>query len=83
MSEGTFSDISGIYFLFLVYTTKEGDDDLGVKVGVPIGLSILWLLILAFTVGYLKRYWLQKMMKSSTVEPDNNPSTKMADMMPA
>ena len=65
-----------------MYITENGDDDLGVKVGVPVGLSILWLLILAFTVGYLKRYWMQK-IKSSTVEPDPGSKTKLGDMMPA
>ena len=68
---------------FSVYKTKECDDDLGVKVGVPIGVSLLWLLILAFTVGYLKRYWLQKMTQSSKVKPDDGATSKIADMMPA
>ena len=61
---------------------EKGDDDLGLKVGVPVGLCLLWLLILAFTVGYLKRYWLQK-LKSSAVEPAPDAKTKLGDMMPA
>lgn len=61
---------------------EKGHDDLGVKVGVPVGLSILWLLVLAFTIGYLKKYWLQK-LKSSAVEPVQDSKAKLGDMMPA
>lgn len=69
-------------YSFAVHVKEKGHDDLGVKVGVPVGLSILWLLILAFTVAYLKKYCLQK-SKSSAVEPTPDSKAKLGEMMQA
>ncbi|XP_060570996.1 uncharacterized protein LOC132729287 [Ruditapes philippinarum] len=48
---------------------EKADDNLGVKVGLPVGLSLLLLLIVVGVTMYLKRYWTEK-LKNSVVEPD-------------
>ncbi|XP_045187707.2 uncharacterized protein LOC123545451 [Mercenaria mercenaria] len=47
----------------------KADDNLGVKVGLPVGLSLLLLLIVVGVTMYLKRYWTEK-LKNSVVEPE-------------
>ena len=53
---------------------EKADDNLGVKVGLPIGLSLLLLLIVVGVTMYLKRYWTEK-LKNSVVEPDTPVNT--------
>lgn len=47
----------------------KGDDNIGLKVGLPVGLSLFWLLVIVGVSCYLKRYFTEKFRKA-TVEPE-------------
>lgn len=52
-----------------VTKVEKADDNLTEKIAIPVGLSLLWLLVVVGVTCYMKRYFTEK-LRNATVEPE-------------